>query len=272
MTHHYDPFPPLPTETIVSIIEAAASEKETVLNLCLVSKAVYNLTKPILYHSVQVRWHNSQRFHQWFFNFSPIDPHKHHRSFIRDLIILCRASCHFRIVDACDRLDRLVCSADVMECTRTKSRPKELIICAENATSTLYGGNIPPGAFTESVTHLYVTLPVLGAKFVETVKGMKCVKYVGVSLVVVCDPGVEEGVVHGILGLLDIERLAGIIVYDRSTTITGIWKRLAKVEDRRLVVQVGVDLDPACAAAYSAVSPWEKMKRLGGWRKGVENS
>src|ERR1700753_398942 len=140
MTDHCDPFPPLPTETIVSIIETAAIQRETALNLCLVSKGVYNLIKPILYHSIQVEWYNFQRFHQWFFNYSPIDPHKHHRSLIRDLTIVCRASYLFRIVDTCDRLDRLVCSADIVECTKTKSRPKELIICTDNDTSTLYGG------------------------------------------------------------------------------------------------------------------------------------
>ena len=199
MSDHCDPFPPLPTETTISIIEAAANQRETALNLCLVSKEVYNLVKPILYHSVQVKWYNFQRFHQWFFNFSPIDPHKHHRSLIRDLTIVCRASYLFRIVDTCDRLERLVCNADVIECTRTKSRPKELVICADNDTSTLYGGYIPPGAFAESVTHLYVNLPVLGLKFVETVEGMRCIKYVGMSLMTMGDsPEVEEGLAHGI--------------------------------------------------------------------------
>ena len=274
MTNHRDSFPPLPTETIISIIEAAASEKQTALSLCLVSKAVYNLTKPIIYRSVQVKWYNFQRFHRWFFSFSPIDPHKHNRSLIRDLTIVCRASSLFRIVDTCDRLERLVCSADIMECTKSKSRPKELIICGENDTSTLYGGDISPGAFTESVTHLYVNLPVLGARFVETVEGMKCIKYVGMSLVTMRDLEAEEGVARGIPGLLDIERLAGIFVYDRSTTVTGIWKRLAKVEDKRLVVAIQAvvdwDVDPAHAACYG-VSPWEKMKRLENWRKGVES-
>lgn len=275
MSDHCDPFPPLPTETTISIIEAAANQRETALNLCLVSKEVYNLVKPILYHSVQVKWYNFQRFHQWFFNFSPIDPHKHHRSLIRDLTIVCRASYLFRIVDTCDRLERLVCNADVIECTRTKSRPKELIICADNDTSTLYGGYIPPGTFAESVTHLYVNLPVLGLKFVETVEGMRCIKYVGMSLMTMGDsPEVEEGVAHGILGLLDIERLAGIFVYDRSTTVTGIWKRLAKVVDQRLVVAIQAvvdwDGDPLYAAC-SGGSPWEKMKGLEDWREDVES-
>lgn len=185
---------------------------------------------------------------------------------------MCRASYLFRIVDTCDKLDRLVCSADIVESTRTKSRPKELIICADNDTSTLYGGYIPPGVFTESVTHLYVNLPVLGPKFVETVEGMKCVEYLGVSLITVRDPGAEEGVIYGILGLLDIERLAGIFVYDRSTTIAGVWKRLAKVEDKRLVVAIQAvvdwEADPVHAAC-SGVSPWEKMKGVGDWRKGI---
>jgi len=273
MTDHCDTFPPLPTETIFSIIEEAASQKATALNLCLVSKAVYNLIKPILYHSIQVRWYNSQRFHRWFFNFSPIDPHKHHRSLVRDLTIVCRGSCLFRIVDACDRLDRLVCSADIMECTRTRSRPKELIICTDNDTSTLYGGYIPPGAFANSVTHLYVNLPVLGPRFVETVEGMQCVKYVGASLITIHDPEREEWVAHGILDLLDIERLAGIFVYDRSTTVASIWKRLARVEDKRLLVAIEavVDwhVDPAYAAC-SGASPWEKMRGLEGWRKDIE--
>lgn len=272
MTDHCGPFPPLPTETIISIIEAAAGQTETALNLCLVSKAIYNLVKPILYHSVQVRWHNFQRFHQWFFNFSPIDPHKHHRSLIRDLTIVCRASYLFRVVDTCDRLDRLVCSADIMECTRTKSRPKELIICADNNTSTLYGGYIPPGAFTESVTHLYVNLPVLGPKFVKTVEDMKSVKCVGVSLMTMHNPE-AEGVAHGILGLLGVERLDGIFVYDSSTTVTGIWERLAKVEDKRLVVAIQAvvnwDADPVHGACFGA-SPWDKMKGLEGWRKDFE--
>jgi len=272
MTDHCGPFPPLPTETIISIIEAAASEKETALNLCLVSKAVYNLIKPIIYHSVQVKWYNFQRFHQWFFNFSPIDPHKQNRSLIRDLTIVCRASSLFRIVDTCDRLDRLVCSADIMECTKSKSRPKELIICGENDTSTLYGGDISPSAFTESVTHLYVNLPVLGVRFVETVEGMKCVKYVGMSLVTMRGPEAEEGVARGIRGLVGIERLAGIFVYDRSTTVADIWKRLTKVEDERLVVAIQAvvdwDVDPAHAACYG-VSPWEKMKGLEDWRISV---
>ena len=273
MTDHCDPFPPLPTETIISIMEEAASRKETALNLCLVSKSVYNLIKPILYHSIQVKWYNFERFHKWFFNFSPIDPDKLHRSLIRDLTIVCRASYLFRIVDTCDRLDRLVCSADVMECSRTKSRPKELILCANNDTSTFYGGYKPPGAFVESVTHIYVNLAVLGPRFIETVESMKCVKYVGVSLVTMHDPDAEEGVVYGIQGLLDIERLAGILVYDRSTTVTGIWKRLAKVGDKRLVVAIQAvvdwDLDPAHAAC-SGASPWEKMEGLEGWRKDVE--
>ena len=273
MSNHCDPFPPLPTETIISIIEAAASQRETALSLCLVSKAVYNLAKPILYHSVQVDWSNFQRFHQWFFSFSPIDPHKHHRSLIRDLTIVCQASYLFRIVDTCDRLDRLVCSADVVECTRTKSRPKELIICTGNDTSTLYGGYTPPKAFAESVTHLYVNLAVLGPRFVETVGEMRSVKYVGVSLIRTWDPEVEEGVIRGILGLLDIERLDGIFAYDVSTTVTDTWKRLVKVKDRRLVVamQAVVDwgVDPAHAAC-SGVSPWEKMKGLENWREDVE--
>lgn len=274
MTDHCDPFPPLPTETIISIIKEAASQRDTALNLCLVSKAIYNLIKPILYHSIHVRFYNFQRFQQWFFNFSPIDPHKRSRSLIRDLTVICRASYVFRIVDTCDRLDRLVCSADVMECTRTKSRPKELIIWTDNDTSTLYGGSIPPGAFTESVTHLYVNMPVLGPRFAETVESMKCVKYVGMSLMRMRDPEAEEGMIQGILGLLDIERLAGIFVYDRSTTITGIWKRLVKVEDRRLVVAIQAvvdwDVDPVHAAC-SGGSPWEKMKGLEDWRKGVED-
>jgi hypothetical protein len=266
-----DAFPPLPTETIVSIIETAASQRDTALNLCLVSKAVYNLIKPILYHSVEVKWYNFQRFHRWFFNFSPIDPHKHHRSFIRDLTIVCQASYLFRIVDTCDKLDRLVCSADIVECTRTKSRPRELIICTDNDTSTLHGGPIPPGAVTESVTHLYVNLPVLGPKFTETVEDMKCVKYVGMTLMIMRNHETEEGVVDGILGLLDIKRLAGILVYDRFTA-PRVWKRLAKVEDKRLVVAmqavVDWDVDPV-RAACSGISPWEKMKGLEDWRKDV---
>jgi len=274
MTDHYHPFPPLPTETIISIIEAAASQKSTALNLCLVSKTVYNLIKPILYHSIRIKWYNFQRFHQWFFNFSPIDPHKHHRSLIRDLTVVCRASYLFRIVDMCDRLDRLVCSADLAECTRSKSRPKELIIYTGNDTSTLYGGYTPLGAFAESVTHLYVNLAVLGPRFTETVEEMKSVEHVGVSLTATHDPEVEEGVVYGILGLLDIERLAGIFVYDRSPVVARIWKRLAKVSDRRLVVAIQAvvdwDMDPGHAAC-SGESPWEKMKGLEGWRKDVED-
>jgi hypothetical protein len=271
MTDHCDPFSPLPTEMIFSIIEEAASQKETALTLCLVSKAVYNITKPVLYHSVQVKWYNFQRFHQWFFNFSPLDPHKHNRSLIRDLTIACRASYLFRIVDTCDRLDRLVCSADIIECTRTKSRPKELIICADNDTSTLYGGYVPPGAFAESVTHLYVNQAVLGPRFVETVRHLECVEYVGVSLVTMRDPG--EGVASGVLGLLDIKRLAGVFVYDGSTIITSVWRRLAKVEDKRLVVAiqavVGWNVDPA-RTVCSGGSPWETMKEFEGWRKDVE--
>ena len=274
MTDYCNPFPPLPTETIISIIEEAASQRTAALNLCLVSKTVYNIIKPILYHSIRIKWYNFQRFHQWFFTFSPIDPHKHHRSLIRDLTIVCRASYLFRIVDMCDRLDRLVCSADVVECTRSKSRPKELIIYMNNDTSTLYGGHTPPGAFARSVTHLYVNLAVLGPRFVETVEGMSNVEYVGVSVITALhDPEAEEGVGSGILGLLDIERLAGIFVYDRSTVITGIWKRLAKVDDKRLVVAIQAvvdwDMDPAYAAC-SGASPWEKMKGLEGWRKDIE--
>jgi len=273
MTDHCDPFPPLPTETIISIMEMAARERKTALNLCLVSKAVYNLIKPMLYHSIQVKWYNFQRFHLWFFNFSPIDPHKHHRSLIRDLTIVCRASYLFRVVDTCDKLDRLVCSADIVECTRTKSRPKELIICEDNDTSALYGGYIPPGVFTESVTHLYVNLPVLGPKFVETVQGMKCVEYLGVSLITMS--GAEEGVIDGMLRLLDIERLAGIFVYDRSTAINGVWKRLAKVEDKRLVVAIQAvvcwEVDPVHGAC-DGVSPWEKMKGMEDWRRDVSVS
>ena len=185
---------------------------------------------------------------------------------------MCRASYLFRIVDTCDRLDRLVCSADIVECTKTKSRPKELIICTDNDTSTLYGGYIPPGAFTESVTHLYVNLPVLGPKFVETVQRMERVKYVGMSLITMRAPEAEEEVVDGVLGLLDIEGLAGIFVHDRSDAITGVWKRLANVEDKRLVVAmqavVGWVIDPV-RAAYSGISPWEKMKGLEDWRKDV---
>lgn len=276
MTDRYccSPFPPLPVETVISIIEEAASQKETALNLCLVSKAVYNLTKPTLYHSVRVNLYNFHRFHRWFFNFSPIDPRKRHRSLIRDLTIVCRASYLFRIVDMCDRLDRLVCSADIMECTKTKSRPKELIIYANNDTSTLYGGYTPPGAFTESVTHLYVNLAILGPGFVETVERMERLKYVGVSLVVIHDPEAEEGVANGILGLLDIERLAGIFAYDRSATVAGVWRRLAKVEDKRLVVAIQAvvdwDMDPA-GAACSGASPWEMIKELEGWRKDVRD-
>ena len=273
MTDHcHDPFPPLPTEMIISIMETAARRRETALSLCLVSKTVYNLIKPILYHSIQVKWNNFQRFHRWYFHFSPIDPHKYHRSLIRDLTIVCRASYLFRIVDTCDNLDRLVCSADIAECTNTKSRPKELIIFTDNDTSTLYGGYVAPGLFAESVTHLYVNLPVLGPKFVKTVEGMKSIKYVGASLMTMGDPEGEEGVIDGILGLLDIERLAGIFVYDRSASITGVWKRLAKVADKRLVVamQAVVDwkVDPVIAAC-SGVSPWEKMKGLEDWRKDV---
>jgi len=276
MADRCNPFPPLPTETIISIMEEAASQKaDTALNLCLVSKPIYNLIKPILYHSIRVKWYNFQRFHRWFFNFSPIDPHKHHRSLIRDLTIVCRASYLFRIVDMCDRLERLVCSADISECTRTKSRPKELIIYTNNDTSTFYGGHTPPGAFAESVTHLYVNLAVLGPRFIQTVECMRSVEYVGVSLMTAQDPEAEEGVACGILALLDIERLAGIFVYDRSTVITGIWKRLAKVDDKRLVVaiQAVVDwnTDPSHAAC-SGESPWEKMKGLEGWRKDVEGS
>ena len=267
-----NPFPPLPIETVISIMETAARQRKTALNLCLVCKAVYNLIKPILYHSIRVKWYNFQRFHRWFFNFSPIDPHKLHRSLIRDLTIVCRASYLFRIVDTCDKLDRLVCSADIAECTRTKSRPRELIICTDNDTSTLYGGYMRPGAFAESVTHLYVNLPVLGPKFVETVEGMKCVKYVGASLGTTRDPEAEEGVIDGILGLLDIERLERIFMYDRSTSTTDVWKRLAKVGDKRLVVAIQAvvnwEVDPAHAAC-SGVSPWEKMEGLEDWRKDV---
>lgn len=273
MTDHCDPFPSLPTETIIFIMEtAAARQRETALNLCLVSKTVYNFIKPILYHSIQVEWCNFQRFYQWFFHFSPIDPHKYHRSLIRDLTIVYRASCLFRIVDTCDKLDRLVCSADIVECTRTNSRPKELIVCTDNDTSTFYGGYVLPGVFTEFVTHLYVNLPVLGPKFVETVEGMKCVKYLGVSLITTRDPGEEEAVVEGIIGLVDIERLAAIFVYDRSTTSAGVWKRLTKVEDKRLVVAIQAvvnwEADPAHAAC-SGVSPWEMMKGLENWRRDV---
>lgn len=129
-----------------------------------------------------------------------------------------------------------------------------------------------PGAFAESVTHLYVNLPVLGPKFVETVEGMKCVKYVGASLGTTRDPEAEEGVIDGILGLLDIERLERIFMYDRSTSTTDVWKRLAKVGDKRLVVAIQAvvnwEVDPAHAAC-SGVSPWEKMEGLEDWRKDV---
>lgn len=275
MNGHCDPgpFPPLPTETIISIMETAAGQRETALILCLVSKAVYNLIKPILYHSIQIKWYNFQRFHRWFFNFSPIDPQKHHRSLIRNLTIVCRDSYLFRIVDTCDKLDRLVCSADIVECTRTKSRPKELIVCADNNTSTLYGGYTPPGVFTECVTHLYVNQPVLGPKFVETVEGMRCIKYLGMSLITMDGPEVEKGVIDGMLGLLDIERLEGVFVYDRSTTVTSVWKRLAKVKDGRLVVAIQAivdwEVDPVYAACSAGVSPWEKMKEMGDWRRDI---
>lgn len=162
-----------------------------------------------------------------------------------------------------------------MDCTKTESRPRELIVSESNDTSTLYGGDIPPGNFAESVTHLYVNSPVLGPKFVETVKGMECVKYLGVSLRATKDPGEQERMAEEILELLDIKRLVGIFVYDRSTTVADIWKRLAKVSDRRLVVAmqavVDWDVDPA-STTCSGVSPWEKMKGLEGWRKDVENT
>ena len=142
-----------------------------------------------------------------------------------------------------------------------------------NDTSTLYGGYTPPGAFARSVTHLYVNLAVLGPRFVETVECMRNVKYLGMSLITAHDPGAEEEEACGILELLDIERLAGIFVYDRSTVVTGIWRRLAKVDDKRLVVAIQAvvdwDMDPAHAAC-SGASPWEKMKGLEGWRKDVE--
>lgn len=276
MSDHDDPFPPLPTETIITIIEVAATQRATALNLCLVSKTVYNLVKPIFYHSVQVQRYNYTRFHRWFFTYSPIDPNKHHRSLIRDLTVECRVSSYLlHVVNICDRLDRLVCSADIVDCTRTESRPRELVVSESNDTSALYGGDVPPGDFSESVTHLYVNSPVLGPTFVETVNGMKSVKYLGVSLTATSDPREQERIAEGILGLLDIRRLAGIFVYDRSTAVADIWRRLAKVSDRRLVVAVQAvvdwDVDPA-SAAYSGVSPWEKMKGLEGWRKDIENT
>lgn len=126
--------------------------------------------------------------------------------------------------------------------------------------------------FTESVTRLYLNLPVVGPKFVETVEGMKCVKYLGMLLVTMQDPGGEEAVIDGTLGLLDIERLERIFVCDRSTTITGVWKRMAKVEDKRLVVaiQAVVDwgVDPVHAACFG-MSPWEKMRGIEDWRRDI---
>lgn len=101
---------------------------------------------------------------------------------------------------------------------------------------------------------------------------MERVKYVGMSLITMRAPEAEEEVVDGVLGLLDIEGLAGIFVHDRSDAITGVWKRLANVEDKRLVVAmqavVGWVIDPV-RAAYSGISPWEKMKGLEDWRKDV---
>jgi len=243
------PFPPLPIEITIAIVEAAATTSlPTALALSVVSKSIHRWTKPILYNAVHLSWHNLSRFRNGFFshNFSYYDTSHFQKShtLIRNLFITdCSGPAVLHIVNRCDSLDRLLCDIDIIECTTTKSRPREVVIYPSSHTYTLFrDGDVPPTVI-QRVTHLFVKRGVLDEKFIQAIVSLEYLTHLGLSFGATMT---EEQVVPGVERLLAMSSLKLILVVSSTALLKGqLWRDLAAFDDERLIVcSDGVAMDP----------------------------
>lgn len=268
MDHSLQPFPPLSIEIFIAIVEAAAASRSTALTMSLVSKTVYRWTKPVLFSSIHLSWRNVSRFLMggfFTYNFS----HKFMRpprSLIRSLFISeCSGPGILHLVNHCEHLDLLMCNSDIIECTSTKSRPKEIIIYPSASSSTFHGdtGSIPP--ILQSVTHLFLQRGVLDEGFVKDISSMESLTHLAV-------PYSNFNAANGRSFLRTIQRLSEIkslqcILIISSKQLGGsLWMQLGEIDDQRLVVGK-VDIASTQVAQQGGI--WADPGLVENWRDHV---
>lgn len=249
-----EPFPPLPLEIARIILETAALSQPTALTLSLVSKTIYRWTKPILYDTIHISWSNLSRFLRGFFTRN-IQLQRAPKSLIRSLLITeCAGPGVINVVNRCEHLERLLCHSDIIECTTTKSRPRDIVISSSPDASIFYGecDEIPP--VLDAVTHLFVQQRLLDDKFVETVASLEHLTHLGFF-------EFAEGAtfVGGVKRLLGMEKLQSVLIMTETALRGALWAELAEIEDERLIV--------GKVEVVTQESMWLDTGSLKGWRK-----
>jgi len=127
-----------------------------------------------------------------------------------------------------------MCNSDVIECTTTKSRPREVIIYPSAISSSTFhgdGGSIPP--VLQSVTHLFVQQGVLDEDFVEDVLSLKFLTHLAVPF---SNATNSRSFAQTIQRLSKIKSLRRIMVVSLRPLGGPLWMQLAEIDDQRLVV------------------------------------
>lgn len=260
-------FPPLPLELIMLIVEAAASSsRSTALTLSLVSKTIYHWTKPIIYNTVNVSVCNISRFLRGFFtnNFSQSDATHIQRTpkyLIRSLFITeCTGSGLINVVNRCEHLYQLLCSSDIIECTTTRSRPREIIVYSSPDVKMFYGDCDESPQVLSAVTHLCVQQRLLDNEFVEAITVLKHLTHLGIFF----EFTRKDTFVGGVRRLMEIKTLQSVLILVESRAVLHeeIWAELAEIGAARLVVSVVRLQDMACEE-----SAWCDTKLLEDWRR-----
>lgn len=266
MDHSLQPFPPLSVEIFIAIVEAAASCRSTALTLSLVSKSVYRWTKPILYRSIHLSCRNVSRFIIGGFfahNFSH-NLMRTPKSLIRSLFVSeCSGPGILHLVNHCEHLDLLMCNSDIIECTTTKSRPKEIIIYPSASSSTFHddGGSIPP--ILQSVTHLFVQQEILDEGFVDDISSLERLTHLAVPF---SDAVNGTSFIQVVKRLLEITSLQCIMITSIKTLDGSLWMQIAEISDQRLVVRA---VDGASTRVAQKGGIWMDPGLVGNWREQV---
>lgn len=261
------PFPPLPIEITIGIIEAAAATSlPTALALSLVSKATYRWTKPVLYSTVHISWHNLSRFRIGFFthNFSYANDSLKSHSLIRSLFIAdCSGPAVLHIVNRCNNLIRLLCDIDIIECTTTNSRPREVVMYPSSGSYTVFRNHCVPSVL-QCVTHLFVKQGMLNDNFIRVSESLEHLTHLGLSF----SSGVtKDQMIAGIERLLTIQSLKLIMIVSSMKMLRPLWRDLARIDDERLVVgaEVANVKDPIDEIVQRG-SMWENIGFMRRWR------
>jgi len=186
------------------------------------------------------------------------------KSLIRSLFISeCSGSGILHLVNHCEHLDLLMCNSDIIECTTTKSRPKEIIIYPSASSSTFHGdnGSIPP--ILQSVIRLFVQQEILDDDFVDDISSLECLTHLAVPF-----SNAVKGTtfVQMVKRLLEITSLQWIMITSTKSLHGSLWMQLAEISDQRLVVRA-VDAGSTQVAWKDGI--WVDSELVEDWREQV---